>query len=618
MNTTVVRLDINKKLHETIEAKQGDINSREVIFYLLNNSTPFNLKNRKVRAYAIKEDGKEIFNDLDIISEENGQCKLKLTTQILSTPGLLEIELVIYEGDKKLSTSQFILKVKRSINSNNSTESSNEYKALDNALIKVEEYNKEFGDKSGKLEEKYTERLNKINEEMNSKTSEKSGLSGWLRSLEFDRNKKVCFIGDSTTDGQAGVAQFLYECLNRYHINSGDNLDGVTIIDKGSSGNTCYNFIRDENGTKGIKSCIDEQADLYVFCYGINDVRLGNTTKEQLKEYITTAIERLLKETNAYILLRIPNSLLADDPSNNNWIQPLSKSQEYTDIMWEAYMELKNKWARVDLIDMQSLIFGRTVKNKADNPYMNDNLHPNSDGMYRIARCIADYIGVTPKIRTDLAKIATKENSDKPYIIYPKILETIDYELVCEGYFVGMGSNYLDFSINSDIAKNLIKKGDIIKIGDELAYDYNGSLGATGANTRILGVTFSNYEKNRKGMVRIYRKRGKISKIFSFVSNNISGKIIGVLPMNNGVVNNIKLTCTKPIPNTIKFKIKEEYQNKQTDIAVINFAINNMSGTTVWQSDSNNHNFIENAVYYLECTETSYSGDILLNLILSN
>ncbi len=461
-----------------------------------------------------------------------------------------------------------------------------------------------------------------LSSQLEHKTNEKSGLAGWLRSFEFDRNKKICFIGDSTTDGKAGVAQFLYECLNRYHINSGDNLDGVTIVDKGSSGNTCYNFIRDENGEKGIKACVDEQADLYVFCYGLNDVRLGTTTKEQLKEYISIAIERLLKETNGYVLLRVPNSLLADDPSNNNWIQPLSKSQEYTDIMWEAYMELKNKWARVDLIDMQSLIFGRTVKNKADNPYMNDNLHPNADGMYRIARCIADYIGITPICRTDLVEIAKKTNPTSPYLVYPKVLEGAEYELICEGYFVAMGSNYLDFAINSDMAKKIIKKGDIIKIGDKLAYDLtNPTLNASGTNTRITGVTFSDYENNNKGMVRVYRQKGKTIKSVVFNDSNINGKILGIFSVEGAVISNISLKTTKPIPNTISFSIKESRANTIKEIATINFAINNMSGTTIWNSTnapSNNYNFLNDAVYYLECTSTSYTGDIMLNMILSN
>ena len=464
--------------------------------------------------------------------------------------------------------------------------------------------------------------INQTNSQLEHKTSEKSGLSGWLRSFEFDRNKKICFIGDSTTDGKAGVAQFLYECLNEFHVNSGDNLEGVTIIDKGSSGNTCKNFINDEVGEKGIKACVDVQADLYIFCYGINDVRLGATTKEQLKDYITTAINRLLKETNGYILLRIPNSLLADDPSGNNWIQPLENAQLYTDIMWEAYMELKNKWSRVDIIDMQSLVFGREVKNKADNPYMNDNLHPNSDGMYRIARCIADYIGVAPIRRTDLIEVAKKINPTSPYLVYPKILEGIDYEQICEGYFVAMGSNYLDFAIDLSIAKTLIKKGDIVKIGDKLAYDLtNPSFSAIGANTRILGVTFNGYENNNKGMVRIYRKKGKVSKSIVFNGNNINGKNLGVFSAEGVVFSSISLKTTTPIPKTISFSLKESRQNIVKEIATINFAVNNMSGSLSWNSTNapnNNYYFWNDAVYYLECTSTDYTGDIMLNMILSN
>lgn len=606
-----LKIDIDKKNFEVIPSVQYDSNTRFLHIQLLNDSVPFDITGCSVILSGVKEDGNPIFNSCDIINSEIGFIQAEVTEQMNAIPGNIDCEIKIYDGEGVLTSKKFTIKVTASQTSR-SVVSSNEFKALTDALNKVQA----IDNKAEKAE------VEKLSSQLVTKTSEKSGLSGWLRSFEFDRNKKICFIGDSTTDGKAGVAQFLYECLNRYHINSGDNLDGVTLVDKGSSGNTCYNFIRDENGTKGIKACVDEQADLYVFCYGINDVRLGNTTKEQLKEYISIAIERLLKETNAYILLRVPNSLLADDPSNNNWIQPLEKAQEYTDIMWEAYMELKNKWARVDIIDMQTLIFGRTVLNKVDNPYMNDNLHPNSDGMYRIARCIADYIGITPKIRTDLVKIATKENPDKPYLIYPKILESIDYELICEGYFVAMGSNYLDFAINPTTAKNLVKKGDIIKIGDKLAYDLtNPTLSSSGSNTRIVGVTFNNYENNNKGMVRIYRKKGKISKSVVFNDNNINEKILGIFTVENSNISNISLKTTKPIPNTISFSLKESKANNIKEITTFSFSVNNMSGTTTWNltnAPSNNYNFLNDAVYYLECTSTSYTGDIMLNMILSN
>lgn len=107
----------------------------------------------------MKPDNKEIFNDLQVVDATRGICKLELTSQALAVPGNLDLELVIMEGESKLSTMPFTVDVIKSKNSAAAIESSNEYKALDRSLTKVEEWNNEFADKSGKLEELYTERL---------------------------------------------------------------------------------------------------------------------------------------------------------------------------------------------------------------------------------------------------------------------------------------------------------------------------------------------------------------------------------------------------------------------------------------------------------------------------
>ena len=405
---------------------------------LFKASVEFDITGQTVKLGAKTSKGLKEQSEGFTINKNNLDIDLKNSILV---PGTVEIDLELKDASGTMTTASFFITVKSKVLNDKAVEGTNEFDTFTKTAAKIEEDYK--GLRRIIIDENQAanlqDQVNQTNAQLETKTSEKSGLSGWLRSFEFDRNKKICFIGDSTTDGPAGAAQFLYECFNRYHLNSGDNLEGVTIVDKGSSGNTCYNFINNIPTEKGIDACISEQADLYVFCYGINDVRLGATTKEQLKSYISTAVERLLTETNAYILLRVPNSLLKDDPTNANYIQPLSNSQLYTDIMWEAYMELKHKWERVDVIDIQTLIFGRTVLNKVDNPYMGDSLHPNKEGFYRIARCIADYIGITPKLRTDLREIAKLNN--KPYTLYPKILETKDYEMICEGYFVDMGSN---------------------------------------------------------------------------------------------------------------------------------------------------------------------------------
>ena len=141
MNTKTIKFDLNKyKLYEKIKAKQGDTKSRFLLFQLLDGSVPFNLKNRSVRAYMIKPDGKEIFNDLIVNNYNLGYCTLELTNQVLAVPGTVKIELMVTEEEKKLTSSVFELEVVKSINSEKSIVSTNEFTALLNGLAALSEY----------------------------------------------------------------------------------------------------------------------------------------------------------------------------------------------------------------------------------------------------------------------------------------------------------------------------------------------------------------------------------------------------------------------------------------------------------------------------------------------
>ena len=346
-----------------------------------------------------------------------------------------------------------------------------------------------------------------------------AGIKGWRQP---NQNKKIVLVGDSTTE----MMPFIYSQLENFHINSGDLLSGITsdnIVNKGSNGNKLSNFITDEISSKGIKSVIDEQADLYVFCYGINDVREGECTKEQLISMIDIAITRILKETNAYVLLRTPNTLASDSPDGS--IIPSNAGQQYSDLMWEAYESFRGKYARTDVIDMQSLIFGRTSLPVLNNPFLADSLHPNQNGQKYIADEIAKFIGEKPTKQLWKVKNADfGSNAQNPYMDYPKVLENNPlYTKVAQGYFVAMGNNYLDFALNNKFM-SVIQKNDLIKIGDELVYPLTGTISAQGANTRIL-QSFTNYSNNKKGMVEIYREN-KPYLCFTVRNNNLP-KIVG-------------------------------------------------------------------------------------------
>ena len=167
-------VDLSKSLHESIQVKQRD-NARYLLFRILDNGVPFDLSNKTVRVFGKKADGKEIYNDMSVTNATKGECELRLTSGALSDPGILQIEIEIKENEDILSTFLLDVDVKRSIRSNSSIESSNEFTALENGIIKLDEWDKYFKETSGAIEEKYTERLNGIDSSLEDKVNKEQG-----------------------------------------------------------------------------------------------------------------------------------------------------------------------------------------------------------------------------------------------------------------------------------------------------------------------------------------------------------------------------------------------------------------------------------------------------------
>lgn len=156
-----INLEINKDLYDPIKVKQNDT-ARYLLFNLLDNRVPFSLENKTVRVYGVKPDGTKVFNNLTIVNAQGGLAELQLTSQMLAKSGWLKLELVIYEATDILSTIKFDIDVIASLRNDAAIESTNEFSALTLALKSVQEWEKYFEEESGKIEEKYTERLNNI------------------------------------------------------------------------------------------------------------------------------------------------------------------------------------------------------------------------------------------------------------------------------------------------------------------------------------------------------------------------------------------------------------------------------------------------------------------------
>lgn len=164
-----VDIDVNEDFYDRIKVKQNDT-ARYLLFNLLDNGVPFDLENKTVRVYGLKPDGTKVFNNLTIINAARGLAELQLTTQMLVKPGCLKLELVIYEATDILSTTKFDIDIISCLRDDAAIESTNEFSALTLGLSKLDEWDKYFKETSGKIEEKYTERLNGIDSSLEDTT----------------------------------------------------------------------------------------------------------------------------------------------------------------------------------------------------------------------------------------------------------------------------------------------------------------------------------------------------------------------------------------------------------------------------------------------------------------
>ena len=160
-----IDLQIDKELNNPIEAKQGDTARYLLVNIKNDDGTNFDLTDKMVRLCANKPDKKQIFNDCEVLDAKNGQIEIQLTTQILAVTGWMKCELIISDdNNSKLSTMCFTIDVVATNLDNNAIESTNEFTALDNALIKVEKYNKYFSEIIGEEDIEYN----------------KDGITDWL------------------------------------------------------------------------------------------------------------------------------------------------------------------------------------------------------------------------------------------------------------------------------------------------------------------------------------------------------------------------------------------------------------------------------------------------------
>lgn len=148
MNNQTFEITIDTKkshCHSNIEFSQNNLNISEIIFNITEDEKEFPLKDTdKIIVYFRKPDKTVVFQDKEVvlIDKAKGKIKVLLTTQTLAKSGdvhgEISIERVENGTKKRVSTYGFTFKVRSSIASNDSIESTNEFQVFDK-IIKVGE-----------------------------------------------------------------------------------------------------------------------------------------------------------------------------------------------------------------------------------------------------------------------------------------------------------------------------------------------------------------------------------------------------------------------------------------------------------------------------------------------
>lgn len=330
MNTKIIKLDINRRLYDKIVAKQDDTKSRFLLFQLLDGAVPFNLTDRSVRVYGVKPDGAVIFNDLTVTHSTTGFCLLELTNQMLAIAGTVKLELMITEGDKKLTSIPFEMEVIKKINSNAAVESSNEFRSLLNALKEIDDWNREFADKSGKLEELYTPRLNELGSQLENITNLNLSFINVL-----SNNCKIKLIGDSITAGVGGKG-YAIDSTNRVIIVDtienqtyresnidfpcwanylrkycADNFTGIDFKNNGIGGKSAYWLCQ---GTR-LSQLVDDNEDIVFLQMATND-RRDCATPTEFKKYLSQVVDYIKARCKVLVLMSAPPVALAQETYN--------------------------------------------------------------------------------------------------------------------------------------------------------------------------------------------------------------------------------------------------------------------------------------------------------------
>ena len=183
MDTVIkhIILDVSANKYVSVLVKENDVNTRKIIATITDNGKPLviNRNTMVARIKCLKADDTKVVNDCKIL--ENKDIEIDITDQMTACAGQHECELILFDSTSYnpdtescdiLHTMNFVINVKESVFEDGDVTSSDEFIALENALLKADALEQVVYNFSAAEEERKQNEIGRQNAEAIRQTNE--------------------------------------------------------------------------------------------------------------------------------------------------------------------------------------------------------------------------------------------------------------------------------------------------------------------------------------------------------------------------------------------------------------------------------------------------------------
>lgn len=477
---------------ETQFAKEGDYNGRELVVQITNAGEVKNQSGVSLNlGWKHNDAGNSGLDSFSVVDVSKGVFKITYPTEML-IPGDITAVIQVIENGKITLTRNFNITVERSPMDEDAIVSENSFSVLQEALLKVNNWDREFQKKYDELEATYATQLANVTDTLATTkkfTKNATMLQNTIRKMVDKHAVNIAIISDSTgaslniyaNNGNPGTTNPAYYNVVR------DNL-------RAFYDNELINTINMSVGGRSAKAAVENIADyetedavdLYIIVFGINDANPeynGGQTIEEFKQNMSTLTEFALNK-DAEVLLMSQNTIYKTE-----YDRP--KRQKYNA---RATKDVAEKYA-VAFFDMETA-YSDLVNNQGftiDDLLTDDFVHKTTLG-YKL---LGDLTTI-PLMNSDLQ---IKDNTVVPFVRSAYVnhnITGVGNAAVPFGRYLQMRtdeSGYLKFSfIVTQKNYDLILMSMLTNEGGQLRYKLDGEYAGT-IDFFVPGITLvSNFE----------------------------------------------------------------------------------------------------------------------------